>query len=161
RSAATEGVIFSFGSGVNAGKTGIVVRTSAQTDLPWAITVGTRDSSSQRAEFSSRRRVLITGFSLLVAMGLIAAVSTIRAISREFAVARLQSDFVSTVSHEFRTPLTTLRQFTDRLREEANLRAADRAICYEAQSRATERLTRLVESLLDFGRMQAGSRPYA
>jgi signal transduction histidine kinase len=35
-----------------------------------------------------------------------------------------------------------------------------RVLCYEAQSRATDRLTKLVESLLDFGRMEAGARRY-
>jgi signal transduction histidine kinase len=78
----------------------------------------------------------------------------------QLAVARLQSDFVSAVSHEFRTPLTTLRQFTDRLRERTALDEANRAMCYDAQARATDRLTRLVESLLDFGRMEAGARAY-
>src|SRR5262249_34447144 len=82
------------------------------------------------------------------------------AVSREFAVARLQSDFVSAVSHEFRTPLTSLRQFTDLLNDDAEPPAEKRRACYRAQARATERLHRLVESLLDFGRMEAGARPY-
>src|SRR5207302_636572 len=80
--------------------------------------------------------------------------------SRELAVARLQSDFVAAVSHEFRTPLTSLRQFTDMLRDHGSLTDERRRLCYDAQSRATDRLTRLVESLLDFGRMQAGAQPY-
>ena len=85
----------------------------------------------------------------------------LRAVGREMAVARLQSDFVAAVSHEFRTPLTTLRQFTDRLRGQPDLSWERRVQCYEAQARATDRLTKLVESVLDFGRMEAGARPYA
>ena len=38
-----------------------------------------------------------------------------RAIAREVTVARLQSDFVSAVSHEFRTPLTTIRHLSELL----------------------------------------------
>ena len=38
-----------------------------------------------------------------------------RGVLREAAAGRLQSDFVSAVSHEFRTPLTTLRQLTELL----------------------------------------------
>ncbi len=83
-----------------------------------------------------------------------------RALSREFAAARLQSEFVAAVSHEFRTPLTSLRQFTDMLREHKNLSDERRDLCYEAQARSTSRLTRLVESLLDFGRMEGGARVY-
>jgi two-component system phosphate regulon sensor histidine kinase PhoR len=93
-------------------------------------------------------------------MAFVASFLIFRAVSREYAVARLQSDFVAAVSHEFRTPLTALRQFTDMLREHGDLTDDRRRICYDAQSRATDRLTRLVESLLDFGRMEAGARPY-
>jgi signal transduction histidine kinase len=81
-------------------------------------------------------------------------------VNRELGVARLQSDFVSAVSHEFRTPLTALRQFNELLEEEDGPTAEHRRNYYQAQTRATERLHRLVESLLDFGRMEAGRRPY-
>jgi two-component system phosphate regulon sensor histidine kinase PhoR len=83
-----------------------------------------------------------------------------RAVSRELAAATLQSDFVSAVSHEFRTPLTSMKQFTEMLVEDDGLPAQERRECYAAQERATRRLSRLVESLLDFGRMEAGARPY-
>ena len=67
---------------------------------------------------------------------------------------------MSAVSHEFRTPLTSLRQFTDMLLDQPGLSDDRRRQAYEAQSRATHRLTRLVESLLDLGRMEAGARRY-
>lgn len=100
----------------------------------------------------------------MVAMALVTGFLIVRAVKRELAVAQLQSDFVAAVSHEFRTPLTTLRQFTDMLRKHEH-EAPDpgkerRMLCYDAQSRATERLTKLVESLLDFGRTQAGAQSY-
>jgi two-component system phosphate regulon sensor histidine kinase PhoR len=53
-----------------------------------------------------------------------------------------------------------MRQFTEILTEDDNLPAGERRKFYEAQGRATHRLSRLVESLLDFGRMEAGARPY-
>ena len=82
-----------------------------------------------------------------------------RAVNRELAVVRLQSDFVSAVSHEFRTPLTALRQFNELLTEDDGPTPEKRRAFYQAQSRATERLHRLVESVLDSGRMEAGRRP--
>ena len=83
----------------------------------------------------------------------------IRAVSRELAVARLQSDFVSAVSHEFRTPLTVLRQISEGL-EDGPVSDPRFTIYYAALNRATGRLTRLVEQLLDFGRMESGAMPY-
>jgi signal transduction histidine kinase len=139
---------------------GTTVRNIAQTGLPWRIVITSTDPATLKADFAVRRRMLIAGFILLVAMAASAGIVTIAAVRREFAVARLQSDFVAAVSHEFRTPLTTLRQFTDRLRDHAALDGTSRALCYDAQARATDRLTRLVESLLEFGRMEAGARSY-
>jgi signal transduction histidine kinase len=53
-----------------------------------------------------------------------------------------------------------MRQFTEMLVEDDNLPVEKRRGFYRAQERATRRLSRLVESLLDFGRMEAGARPY-
>jgi signal transduction histidine kinase len=83
-----------------------------------------------------------------------------RAVSRELAVARLKSDFVSAVSHEFRTPLATLRQLTENLSDGRVGDEERRRAYYRAQARATARLSRLVERLLDFGRMEAGALRY-
>jgi signal transduction histidine kinase len=135
-------------------------RSALEAALPWSITVFSTDPDRQLGEFALRRRLLIAGFIVLVVMALAASYLIFRAVSRELAVARLQSDFVAAVSHEFRTPLTTLRQFTDMLRENQGITEERRHLCYEAQSRATDRLTKLVESLLDFGRMEAGARHY-
>jgi signal transduction histidine kinase len=143
-----------------AGQTTSTVRSTLQANLPWDVTVARADSSPALSGFAARRRLLGAGFLLLVCLALAASFLIVRAVSREMAVARLQSDFVAAVSHEFRTPLTTLRQFTDMLREHEVLTDERRRICYDAQSRATSRLTRLVESLLDFGRMEAGAQPY-
>ncbi len=135
-------------------------RSTGDSTLPWTITVTSVNPGAENSAFATRRRLLIAGFLLLVSMALVASYLIVRAVSRELAVARLQSDFVAAVSHEFRTPLTSLRQFTDMLREHAALDDDRRRLAYDAQSCATERLTRLVESLLDFGRMEAGARRY-
>ena len=83
-----------------------------------------------------------------------------RSVVRDLAVARLQSDFVSAVSHEFRTPLTSLRQLTEVLLDGRVAAEDRRETYYRALARQTDRLHRLVESLLDFGRMEAGTSPY-
>ena len=137
-----------------------VSRSSAEIGLPWGMTVTPTAALIDAAGFERRRTLLAAGFGALVLMTLGACFFSARSIARELAVARLQSDFVAAVSHEFRTPLTTLRQFTEILREQDGPDAAARQVCYDAQSRATDRLTRLVESVLDLGRIEAGARIY-
>jgi len=136
------------------------VRRTDETGLPWTTVVAAGDPKAERGEYQARRRLLLLVFLILAALIVLAGTLTFRATSREFAAARLQSEFVAAVSHEFRTPLTSLRQFTDMLREHKNLSDERRALCYEAQARSASRLTRLVESLLDFGRMEGGARVY-
>ena len=136
-----------------------VQRAAADTGLPWTLVV-TEPGTAAWGELPGQRRLLLVGLGALLV--LIAAVSYLiyRSITREMAVARLQSDFVAAVSHEFRTPLTSLRQFQDLVADEEALPPEKRRIYQDAQARATDRLQRLVEALLDFGRMEAGRRPY-
>jgi signal transduction histidine kinase len=152
-------IAFTLGSGANTSQP-VARRTAAQAQLPWGVVVNSLAAPGSIGDFAARRQLLAAGLGVLVVVSLLASYVALRAVNRELAVARLQSDFVAAVSHEFRTPLTSLRQFTDMLREGGAPDDARRQVCYEAQGRATDRLTHLVESLLDFGRMEAGARPY-
>jgi signal transduction histidine kinase len=133
---------------------------AVQSGLPWDLRVASLEPDAIRSGFARRRRWLAAGFLVIVALVLTASYVIGRSVSRELAVAQLQSDFVATVSHEFRTPLTTLRQFTERLREHPRMNQAAQRQCFDAQSRAADRLTRLVETLLDFGRLEARAHSY-
>ncbi len=135
-------------------------RLASETGLPWTVQVTHADPSAALEEFASRRRLLLLGLGLLVILVVAGSYFIWRAMVRELAAAQLQSDFVSAVSHEFRTPLTSLRQFNTLLAGQEGLPEEQRREFQAAQSRATDRLQRLVESLLDFGRMEAGARPY-
>jgi signal transduction histidine kinase len=84
----------------------------------------------------------------------------LRALAHEAEVARLQSDFVAAVSHEFRSPLTAMRQMAEMLDSERVPDESRRKHYYRILAGEAARLQRLVESLLDFGRMEAG-RPLA
>ena len=135
-------------------------RLASVTGLPWDIAVVNADLEADLNQFAQRRRLMMMVLGMLAFLVIAASYLIGRAVSRELAAARLQSDFVSAVSHEFRTPLTSMRQFTEMLVEDETLPAEKRRAFYGAQERATRRLSRLVESLLDFGRMEAGARPY-
>jgi signal transduction histidine kinase len=136
------------------------LRTSAETELPWTLQVVSVDPSAARIELDSRRRLLLAGLSLTVLVVLLGGYLTARAITRELQLARLQSSFVSAVSHEFRTPVASLRQMSELLAEGRVSSDARRQQYFDALRRESERLGHLVEGLLDFGRMEAGAREY-
>jgi signal transduction histidine kinase len=116
--------------------------------------------TAKTAEAHSRQTLLLTGLSLVIVLVLTGSYAVVKAVSRELAVAQLQADFVSAVSHEFRSPLTTLRTMSEML-ERGRVPGEDRKqLYYGLMSRETQRLHRLVEDLLDFGRMEAGAKPY-
>jgi NtrC-family two-component system sensor histidine kinase KinB len=72
-------------------------------------------------------------------------------------VDRLKSEFVSMVSHEFRTPLTSIAMGVGLLKESGAVAPGSReAEILDAVSEETDRLTRLVNELLDLSRLEAG-----
>ena len=139
----------------------VVVRSASETGLPWTIRVATASSNADHAQIIARRRLLLAGLALTILLAVTGGYFTVRATMRELAVARLESDFVSAVSHEFRTPLTSLRHLTELLESGTVKSDERRQQYYGVISRETERLHRLVERLLDFGRMEAGRREYS
>ena len=95
--------------------------------------------------------------SLLLTGGI---VMTHRNISREMALARLKSDFVSNVSHELRTPLSLIRLYAETL-EMGRLKSADKyQEYYSIIRKESERLTALINNILDFSRIEAGRKEY-
>jgi two-component system phosphate regulon sensor histidine kinase PhoR len=128
--------------------------------LPWNVVLAPVDQRAVVAQMATRRRLLLTGLAALFVLVGGSSYLLWRGVTRELAVARQKSDFVAAVSHEFRTPLTALGHLAELLEEDDDLLPARRRELYAALGRNTSRLRRLVESLLDFARLEAGRRPY-
>jgi signal transduction histidine kinase len=145
-----EGPLFGDGrvSGPNA------IQLAADTGLPWTVQV------FSTGEPGSRRGLMAFGMGVLLALILTGAWFVGHAVNRELAAARLQSDFVSVVSHEFRTPLTALCQLSELLKRGRMTTDDDRGQCYDFLYNESHRLRRLVESLLDFGRLESGKMQF-
>jgi len=69
---------------------------------------------------------------------------------------RLKDDFVSTVSHELRTPLTSIRAFTQILFEAPDVELEQRKKFLGIITKETERLTRLINQVLDLSKIESG-----
>ena len=101
--------------------------------------------------------MVLGGLSLLLAFGL---AFTYRNVSKEIALARLKSDFVSNVSHELRTPLSLIRLYAETL-EMGRLKAPEKyQEYYQIIRKESERLTALINNILDFSRIEAGRKEY-
>ena len=136
------------------------VRPAADTPLPWTLRVGSADPDAALAEVVARRPLLLTSLAMMALLVLGGGYFVTRAVTRELAVARLQTDFVSAVSHEFRSPLTAMRHLTELLAGGIVTSEERRRQYYAVLARETERLHRLVENLLNFRRMEAGAFEY-
>jgi two-component system, OmpR family, phosphate regulon sensor histidine kinase PhoR len=100
--------------------------------------------------------VLTVSFVLVVVTGVTLVLVFLR---REANLSELQSDFVSKVSHELRTPLTSIRLFVETMERSRGDRATEDR-CLEELGSQTDRLTQLIERLLDWGRMEAGRKQF-
>jgi len=70
---------------------------------------------------------------------------------------RMKDEFLSTVSHELRTPLTSIRSFSEILFDNPDLGVGDRRKFLTVIVKESERLTRLINQILDLAKMEAGS----
>jgi signal transduction histidine kinase len=136
-----------------------VLRTPAETQLPWTLYM-TSATALNGTGMLVRQRFLLLVTAVMVLFLIAGAYFIARAIRGDLAVARMQSDFVSAVSHEFRSPLTSIRQLSEILAFGRVPNEDRRHVYYETLVRETTRLQRLVEALLNFGRMEAGVRQY-
>jgi two-component system, OmpR family, phosphate regulon sensor histidine kinase PhoR len=83
-----------------------------------------------------------------------------RNVRKEMDLVRLKSDFVSNVSHELRTPLALIRMFAETLEMGRAKNEEKKHEYYATIVAETERLTRLVNNILNFSRMEAGRKEY-
>lgn len=100
---------------------------------------------------------LILTFCALLVLGTVVLVVTLK---RSADLSRLQADFLSKVSHDFRTPLTSIRMFVETLREGRVLDPEQNQRLLTLLSQETERLSTMIDRLLDFARLEAGKMRY-
>ena len=143
-------------AGIEFDGRGAALRASVDTGLPWTIAVARDPKDAITAARSPLLLILLAVMFAFLATG---TYFIARAIRREIETARLQSDFVAAVSHEFRSPLTTIRSLSEMLHADRIL-DQNRAQYYKTLVTESTRLQRLVETLLNFGRMDSGHRHF-
>ena len=109
------------------------------------------------SKFLRYNYIVLAALSVLMVGGILL---TYRNVSREMTLARVKSDFVANVSHELRTPLALIRLYAEtlelgRLKDKEKYQEYFRIIREES-----ERLTALINNILDFSRIEAGRKEY-
>jgi signal transduction histidine kinase len=128
--------------------------------LPWKLLVshpGIKD-----LENTTRREILFYGILLgvIVALMLFGAVLIARDISRESETNRLKTEFVNNISHELKTPLTLIRLYGETLQRKENLTDQEKKESYEIITKESERLSHLINNVLDFSRIEMGRKEF-
>lgn len=100
--------------------------------------------------------ILVVSMVVVVTTGTVLVMIWLR---RQARISQLQTDFVSKVSHELRTPLTSIRMFVESLQMK-KVPEGEMDACFDVLADETSRLSRRIERLLDWGRMEAGKRVY-
>lgn len=115
-----------------------------------------------RAWARPRQEVARLGMIAALLLVIVVGLSVIaRGVAREVEIARLKSDFVSGVSHELRTPLTTIRIMGEMLALGAVPAGEKQAEYHRNIVSEAERLTRLINNVLDFARIEEGRKKFS
>jgi signal transduction histidine kinase len=111
---------------------------------------------------SARTVKIVLTLSVMVMIAAIAfgSLLIVNDLRRQLMLTRQKTDFVSNVSHELKTPLTSIRMFSELLSEGKVADEAQRKHFLQIIGSETARLTRLINNVLDFARMERGEKEY-
>jgi signal transduction histidine kinase len=122
--------------------------------LVYSQNIFTEQGAGLRQSFYSLSFVLVLGLTFLAGFLLW------RDTRRETRMAELRSQFVSSVSHELKTPLTSIRMFAELLQMRGSGSRKDQDDYLDTIVNESERLTRLLTNVLDFSRIEHGQKTY-
>ena len=130
-------------------------------DLPlWRLELFRRDVRLYESIFSFSRGLYFYMFILIGGILIFGFILTVRTFSHELELARLKSDFVSTISHEFKSPLTAIRQLSEMLQEGRIPSEERRQQYYDVLVEQSDRLSHLTENVLSFAKMEEGKKKF-
>jgi signal transduction histidine kinase len=108
-----------------------------------------------------RRHAFAYSMTVLVAITVLGSLFVHRALSHDVRLPHLRNDFVAAVSHEFRSPLSSIVALAERLVSHRSVDGAQLAEYHRIIHHDAQRLSALVTRLLEFGRMEEGKDNYS
>jgi signal transduction histidine kinase len=126
---------------------------------PWRIEISDTQSGAKEIFSIYKSFYFWTIITLLIILSF-GLVLIVRTVAHEMEVLKIKSDFVSSVSHEFKTPLTSIKALTERLLHGKVKNPAKMEQYFSVIPQDTDRLTRLVGNILDFSKIEEGKKEY-
>jgi signal transduction histidine kinase len=128
--------------------------------LPWKLLVS--QPGLDELARTTRRENFFYGVLLVIIMILmiLGAILIARDISRESETTRLKTEFVHNISHELKTPLTLIRLYGETLQYKKSLSEEEKDDAYEIITKESERLSHLINNVLDFSRIEMGRKEF-
>jgi len=126
----------------------------------WKVALFDPDGKSIEQLTGKEKRLYQILFAGIITIMVIGIILIVRAVIHESEISRLKSEFVSNVSHELKTPLALIRMFGETLDSGIVTDEAKRRQFYRIIRKESERLTHLINNVLDFSRMDAGGKEY-
>jgi signal transduction histidine kinase/tetratricopeptide (TPR) repeat protein len=145
----------------NAPSNSLIVKTNFAGNFPdWILEFYHQEPRLFEAFLTSRRGIYFYMFLLIGGILIFGLILTVRTVSHELELARMKSDFVSTISHEFKSPLTSIRQLAEMLQTGRIPSEERRQKYYDVLLEQSERLSLLTENVLNFAKMEEGRREF-
>ncbi|MBW1902280.1 MAG: HAMP domain-containing histidine kinase [Deltaproteobacteria bacterium] len=129
-------------------------------EMPWLIQVWSSNPAAIYADMRQRQNLSLVILVFVTALLVFGSYITVRIVRRELEISRMRADFVSTVSHEFRSPLTGIRHLGEMLLDGRVIDRKKQHHYFKMIVQESDRLTRLVENILDFSRIEEGRKEY-
>jgi signal transduction histidine kinase len=118
------------------------------------------DGSAQSQHWNPQRWFYLLALLLVLSVTSFGAYLLWLDVRRESRLAEMRSQFVSSVSHELKTPLTAIRMFAETLRMGRSTDLNTQAEYLDTIINESERLTRLLNNVLDFSQIEQGKKTY-
>jgi signal transduction histidine kinase len=126
----------------------------------WQIFIKPQNMEIINNYISTKRWVYSIALTFLIAGMFVGIILILRDMSRERRIAQLGSDFVSNVTHELKTPLTSIRMLAETMHLGRVQKKNERLEYLSIIVNETERLTRLINNVLDFSKIEKNKKEY-
>ncbi len=124
----------------------------------WSLTLYPESSGLLASLFGPGASIFLYIFIAIVIILAFGLFFTLQTVNNELNLSKMKSQFMSTVSHEFKSPLTSIRQMSEML-VQGRVPTSERQLKYHTTIlKQSERLSHLIDNILDFSKMEEGQK---